>query len=407
VPDRKHKIRPFGRIYQVAGPGFEYHPLNGDQGPPRISVGFNDGSGLKFLLTDHLGSVVAVTDSTGTLLSEQRYLPFGEVRTVGGTNQTDFGYTGQRNLDAQGNAFSLGLMDYNARFYDPILGRFIQPDTVVPGAGSSAAYNRYAYVMNNPINLTDLFGHEGCRRNLGPGVHSEYDCPEDAWSYDGNATTGEISGQAAIRNDAIEKQASDARKAFMAAERNSYSSEQEIVNISPSNNQDTPYSIEMNEHPKTTQFDAPGIDIGLDFGSGVRTTGNQNFILEINRSGTLKVSIVPEILGKETPLYYSFDFKEGAFSHGLQGNFDFAEYNLGYSYRLSRGFSSTTGFEFSSKGFTNKQHTGIYSFYEGHVRLSPLLTIGLPMAFAAGPEVGVIFGGIYSYQLVRAFILGQ
>jgi RHS repeat-associated protein len=182
---REHskKISPFGRISQVAGPWFEDHPLNGDLGPQGISVGFNDGSGLKFLLTDHLGSVVAVTDSSGTLLSEQRYLPFGEVRTVGGTNQTDFGYTGQRNLDAQGNAFSLGLMDYNARFYDPLLGRFVQPDTIVPGAGGSAATNRYAYVLNNSINSIDPTGRIWCRRNLGTGHFSEEDCGDDAIDY--------------------------------------------------------------------------------------------------------------------------------------------------------------------------------------------------------------------------------
>ena len=82
---------------------------------------------LDYMLTDHLGSVVAVTNSSGTLISQQRYLPFGQVRTD--TNppfiaQTDLGYTGQRNLDAQGNA-SLGLMDYHARMYDAALGRFI------------------------------------------------------------------------------------------------------------------------------------------------------------------------------------------------------------------------------------------------------------------------------------------
>jgi hypothetical protein len=77
---------------------------------------------LSYFLTDHLGSIVAVTDDSGALLSEQRYLPFGQVRTdVGAVNQTNLGYTGQRNLDAQQSAYSLGLMDYKARFYSPLL----------------------------------------------------------------------------------------------------------------------------------------------------------------------------------------------------------------------------------------------------------------------------------------------
>ena len=76
----------------------------------------------------------AVLDAAGALLQQQRYFPFGEVRDLPNDNQpkisaTDFGYTGQRALDAQGNSFSLGLMDYKARFYDAALGRFTQPDT--------------------------------------------------------------------------------------------------------------------------------------------------------------------------------------------------------------------------------------------------------------------------------------
>ncbi len=68
------------------------------------------GTGLQYLLTNHLGSVVATTDSTGTLTSQQRFLPFGGVRSdVPSANvpSTDCGYTGQRNLDAE-----IGLMDY-------------------------------------------------------------------------------------------------------------------------------------------------------------------------------------------------------------------------------------------------------------------------------------------------------
>lgn len=70
-----------------------------------------------------------LTDDTEALLSEQRYLPFGQVRTdMSAITETDFGYTGQRDLDAQQNANSLGLMDYKARVYDPYINRFISPN---------------------------------------------------------------------------------------------------------------------------------------------------------------------------------------------------------------------------------------------------------------------------------------
>lgn len=65
---------------------------------------------LNYLLTDHLGSLVAITEDSEMLLNEQRYLPFGEVRSdVGTISETDFGYTGQRDMDAQKNTFSMGL----------------------------------------------------------------------------------------------------------------------------------------------------------------------------------------------------------------------------------------------------------------------------------------------------------
>jgi len=49
-------------------------------------------------------------------------------------------------------------MDYRARFYDPVLARFIQPDTIIPGAENPGAWNRYTYVGNNPVNKTDPDG---------------------------------------------------------------------------------------------------------------------------------------------------------------------------------------------------------------------------------------------------------
>jgi hypothetical protein len=53
----------------------------------------------------------------------------------------------------------VGLYFYNARWYDPLLGRFTQPDSIVPQAGSPLAWDRYSYVNNNPINYSDPSGH--------------------------------------------------------------------------------------------------------------------------------------------------------------------------------------------------------------------------------------------------------
>ena len=53
-------------------------------------------------------------------------------------------------------------MDYRARFYDSSIGRFIQPDTLIPGPTSPQSWNRYSYVTNRPTNLNDPTGNKGC-----------------------------------------------------------------------------------------------------------------------------------------------------------------------------------------------------------------------------------------------------
>ena len=105
--------------------------------------------------TDHLGSASYSTDPTGTT-QLQRYLPFGGIRGGGAhTQPTDRGYTGQLNDHT-------GLYHYNARYYDPTLHQFTQPDTVVPNASLSTDWNRYTYARNNPLTYTDPDGHAPC-----------------------------------------------------------------------------------------------------------------------------------------------------------------------------------------------------------------------------------------------------
>lgn len=88
--------------------------------------------------------------------SETRYTPYGEVRTAGAAvaGLTDFTYTGQQvDLDT-------GLMFYNARWYDPVLGRFVSPDPLVPSPGNPQGLNRYSYVYNRPLVLRDPSGYD-------------------------------------------------------------------------------------------------------------------------------------------------------------------------------------------------------------------------------------------------------
>jgi len=54
----------------------------------------------------------------------------------------------------------LGIMDFNARFYSPALGRFVQPDSIIPDLTNSQPWNRYSYVSNNPLKQIDPTGHK-------------------------------------------------------------------------------------------------------------------------------------------------------------------------------------------------------------------------------------------------------
>jgi RHS repeat-associated protein len=53
-----------------------------------------------------------------------------------------------------------GLYYYNARYYDPVLGRFTQPDDVIQDIFNPQTYNRYSYCVNNPLRYTDPTGKD-------------------------------------------------------------------------------------------------------------------------------------------------------------------------------------------------------------------------------------------------------
>ncbi|MFC1953475.1 RHS repeat-associated core domain-containing protein, partial [Chloroflexota bacterium] len=72
---------------------------------------------------------------------------------------TDKLFTGQR-LDGT------GLYYYNARYYDPEIGRFISPDTIIPNPANPQSFNRYSYVLNNPLRYTDPTGHWPSREDV-------------------------------------------------------------------------------------------------------------------------------------------------------------------------------------------------------------------------------------------------
>jgi RHS repeat-associated protein len=110
------------------------------------------GGTLYFLHGDHLGSATLTTDASGNRVGELRYTPYGVTRYEWGNTPTNRRYTGQRQEQ-------FGLYDYRARYYSPLLGRFVSADTLVPSPGNPQSLNRYSYCLGNPLKYTDPSGH--------------------------------------------------------------------------------------------------------------------------------------------------------------------------------------------------------------------------------------------------------
>ena len=135
-----------GNYYEVTGSvGTQQHIVTKYYfaGSTRVAMRTDDdaapGTTLNFLLSDHLGSTSLTSNASGSVVSELRYKPWGEVRYSAGSTPTKYQYTGQMSYTSE-----FGLMYYNARWYDPYLNRFAQADSIIPGAGNSQAWDRYA-----------------------------------------------------------------------------------------------------------------------------------------------------------------------------------------------------------------------------------------------------------------------
>ena len=117
---------------------------------------------LRYICRDQLGSITHVTDSVGNLLQELSYDAWGNLRAPSThelytqenqpTPLLGRGYTGYEHLPF------FGLINMNARMYDPVTARFLSPDPYVQSYVGMQGYNRYSYCLNNPLKYTDETG---------------------------------------------------------------------------------------------------------------------------------------------------------------------------------------------------------------------------------------------------------
>jgi RHS repeat-associated protein len=129
-----------------------------------------------YIQSDHEGSVAAITSSSGSPVVDESFTPFGNRRNPatwsGAASNSDLttaagitreGYTFQTQL-----GLWMGMNHMKGRVQDSLTGRFLSADPKIPDPINPQDYNRYSYVDNNPLSLTDPTGFDSNGPDVGP-----------------------------------------------------------------------------------------------------------------------------------------------------------------------------------------------------------------------------------------------
>jgi RHS repeat-associated protein len=115
---------------------------------------------VSYYFADHLGTARVVTNSSGAILDDSDFYPFGGERPIVSSSGNTYKFTGKER-DSES-----GLDDFGARYYSSALGRFVSSDwSAIPVAVPYAVLtnpqtlNLNTYVKNNPLHFTDPTGH--------------------------------------------------------------------------------------------------------------------------------------------------------------------------------------------------------------------------------------------------------
>ena len=110
----------------------------------------------QYNITDHLGNVRSVVNSSGTVLQSTDYYPFGLAFSDANVTNNRYLYNGKELENYTIGSSYLGTLDYGARHYDARIGRWTVPDPMAEKYYGLSAYN---YCANNPIMLVDQNGN--------------------------------------------------------------------------------------------------------------------------------------------------------------------------------------------------------------------------------------------------------
>lgn len=113
-----------------------------------------------YLHRDYLGSILLITDENGNAKEKRHFDAWGNIVQLTDGNDVplekltflDRGYTGHEHLQG------VKLIHMNGRLYDPNLKRFLSPDNYIQDVSNTQNFNRYGYVLNNPLMYTDPSG---------------------------------------------------------------------------------------------------------------------------------------------------------------------------------------------------------------------------------------------------------
>ncbi len=162
------------------------------------SLGNNNGE-YYYLHRDYLGSILMISDKNGAIKEKRHFDAWGNiVKLTDGNGENidkfvylDRGYTGHEHLQG------VNLVHMNGRLYDPKLKRFLAPDNYIQDLGNTQNFNKYSYVLNNPLMYTDPSGeiiepNSLLIAGIASAVYSAFNVIKENWGAIDNWATKNI-----------------------------------------------------------------------------------------------------------------------------------------------------------------------------------------------------------------------